>query len=621
MIGLRKDGRSLKLFPGVGIPWEMENDLLDFDFIGQAGSWPMDLPREGNEWAFDFAGDGDAPVNGYKDYDGYEVTVNGNVWWVVTLTLIESFDGVYQVMLSSVPSVLNEQKGKSIRELVDAEIDYDFEFLTTTGAWDQTIADKMVFPVMTFYNDYEFTLLDPVNTGKLCPWFQILYVLSEALKGIGMTLQNNAVANDDDMYNAIMCTNKAEDLPIPGTIEVADWLPEMTLSQLLNDCQVLFGCDIVVDDTQKLVELRSLDHVLKREAIDITNYVDERVNGKKAPISAVKLSFDVSKDPRMQTSPFDLVGNDVGYFDQVSDFLVYGVQEGDYAFIRQENAYYKGYKEAGVVFLRRYGEAIQSNTVAKENTLELTLNLMPVRKDRYIYLDLSTRLDMPPLTPGDNLVISGEGFEKWISEYSAATVDYFEFISDDMQVYFEEEGEVRSYWGDFFDIISVDHVNHAIELNVGFVESKNVTRVVFRKSLDHYCPMIGSKSNSEGLPGYVAIFRGRQPGISGADVYGEPTYAYASADPYNSQFTKIGTTAIRSTLEDNLLDTVWNNMVKFMRETRTLKLTGRLGDTLLRKLYSTGIARWKGGLLIVSKTSCELRESGIGEQEIEGYRV
>lgn len=638
MISLRKENRYLKLFPGTTIPWEIENDLLDYDFIGQSYSWPWELPREGNEFFFDFAGDADSPVNGFKVYDGFEVCFNNNVWWRCSLELLESFGATYQVQLSVINSQLDAKKATSIRELVTAELAYDF---AVKAAWDHTASDRVVFPVMWFYNDYQVTLLNPANLVYMCPWFQILYVLKEALKPLGYTLVNNAVAYNDDMFSAILCTTQAADFPVSGNIAVAEWLPEMTLAELISDCQVLFACDVVVDPDAATVELRSLNHMLKREAVDVTDYLDEAAPAKKAPFTDVVIGFNTEDDALLAQTPETLIGRDRGTFDQVSDFdSLVVLAENDYAFIRAENAIYKAFKSAGQVFVDYYCEALQKNATAAASKKELTLKLMPVMKTKYVYLDLEAKLEIRDPGVDPEVFIRGEGFENWLTSDGIITLDFFGYLTTAMEVKFIEEGGSEVYPRKWHTILAIDYDDHWIKLGLDYTDNRNVSRVIFRLANDFYAPILGTRSNNENSfvndfyaptlgrrnptakrPGYVSIFHGRQEGISGAPVLAAADYPYASADPYNSQLAMVGEVAIRATEENSLLKTTWQALRSFLQSTRLLKLTGRLSETMLRNLSATGIGRWKGGTFVFTKSSCQLTEDGLSAQEIEAYRI
>lgn len=617
MIGLRKENRYLKLFPGTSIPWEIENDLLDYDFIGQAYTWPWELPREGNEFFFGFAGDADSAVNGFKVYDGFEVCFNNNVWWRCSLELLESFENSYQVQLSVINSQLDSKKTKSIRELVTAELAYDF---AAKAAWDYTASDKMVFPVMWFYNDYQVTLLNPANVVYMCPWFQLLYVLKEALKPLGYTLVNNAVAYNEDMFGAVMCTTRADDFPVSGTVTVADWLPDITLTELINDCQILFACDVVIDPDAATVELRSLPRMLGREAVDVTDYVDEAAPAKKAPFTDLVIGFNTEDDALLAETPDTLEGRHRGAFDQVTDFEALDPDENDYAFISAENAFYKAFKTAGQIVVHYYGEALQKNTTAAASKKELTLNLMPVMKTKYVYLDLEAKLEIRE-SADPKVFINGEGFANWFTNDGIITLDFFGYLTTAMQVKFIEEGGSELYARKWYTVLDIDYDDHWVKLDLDYTENRNVSRVIFRLANDYYAPMLGTRSNSEKRPGYVAIFHGRQEGISGDPVFAEADYPYASADPNNSQMAMVGEVAIRSTEENNLLKTTWGGVRSFLQGTRLLKLTGRLSETMLRSLAATGVGRWKGGRFVFSKSSCQLHEDGLSAQEIEGYRI
>jgi len=122
MVNLRYKGRSILLFPGTEITWEVADDFLDYESIGSGYSWPIRIPREGNEWIFHHAGDADHQDNLFKTYDGFEITISGNVWWSVSFDLTEATTNYYSGSLTSINKAFFEAKNKKIADLVTGQV-------------------------------------------------------------------------------------------------------------------------------------------------------------------------------------------------------------------------------------------------------------------------------------------------------------------------------------------------------------------------------------------------------------------------------------------------------------------------------------------------------------------
>lgn len=213
MIGLLYKGQPVLLYPDTTIDFEVEDDFLDFDNIGRAYSWPISLPREGNEWIFRHAGDADTQDNLFKTWDHFQITVDGNVWWDVSLDLDDADQTSYSGMLTNVNEKFFAAKDKKLRELITGQVTLaSGDYVSVIQAINELKVSDIRFPWIHFYGtrvlkpDDDYTgqsdttdTSTPITEGTTTEIIN-LTVSNTANYRVELTLHATSISTDDLLY-------------------------------------------------------------------------------------------------------------------------------------------------------------------------------------------------------------------------------------------------------------------------------------------------------------------------------------------------------------------------------------------------------------------------------------
>jgi hypothetical protein len=237
MIGLLYKGQPVLLYPDTTIDFEVEDDFLDFDNIGRAYSWPISLPREGNEWIFRHAGDADTQDNLFKTWDGFQITVDGNVWWDVSLDLDDADQTSYSGMLTNVNEKFFSAKDKKLRDLITGEVVLPAgDYISVIRSINELEVSDIRFPWIHFYgtrvmkpdDDYSnqsvnvsaSTVISPSAVSEILN----LSVSNSTNYKVYLTLDGSSITDDDVIYVKVNGVTKEvmnpDNVPSPQTLQL-----------------------------------------------------------------------------------------------------------------------------------------------------------------------------------------------------------------------------------------------------------------------------------------------------------------------------------------------------------------------------------------------------------------
>ncbi len=626
-VGLSYNGRQLLLDEAFTIDWQVEDDLLDLDRLGQGHSWPIQIPIRGNEWVFLFASDPARSKNMFKTYDGFAITFGGNLWWSCSLDLLGvTDDGLfYEAELSTVESAIMEVKDKSIREVINATIalpdatglpdpitftEIDAEFNTETSG--------MVFPMVHFYGKKR--ILNKANSFLL-PFFRLDYLLKVLAESIEYRFVNDYKVSTSNVsrivifHNRILPTDSSSVTELTNEytfeklnylVQVGNYLPDFTVADFLKEAAYLTGSSLEVDAEEKTITLSSVRRGLTGTAnvLDITADTSDQVVTTRAQITNIKLTWENISEDETLTVPDILEGNYVGEYDSRADYVAAsGKVDNDYAFCLLENSYYKYTDADGVNF---YADPFQEYSTGGENVLEIPIKSVPCRKDRYSYSYFEK-----PLTITDN----GAGKVRITGTTTSMGIS----TSDKVRI--KESSSTPSYSQEFWlQVLTV--TSTYIDLTIDHVIDADLTAITVQQEENYYFPVVGgvmhypeNQEESLTFAGRVAIWHGKQAPITGGG-----TYAYASCDNYKSDGSAVRDYSLRFTQTDNMFESVYEAVYNLVKESRIVKLYTDLSVEDIKTLFQKRKrARFKRGIIRVRQFRGTLQGGRIRNQEIEGY--
>jgi len=632
---LRYKNKPIGLLPGTSTEWVLEDDILDFERIGQGVSWPIRIPWSGNDHLpFAHAADPDQFENLFQTYDGFTISVDGYVWFEVSFALNDADSDFANGQLTSVNSTFVENKDKSIRELISATIPFSAGNYDTIIKATNELDDSVIrFPYLHFWG--KRWLIDPglsdlsiyeianLGNGMIIPGFQIIYLLRQALEEMGMQLRNRFSdhSGGKDFFSQLyIIHNRVKEFDFSQDFEIVvkDHIPDLTLSDLIRDLAIYSGSSVHIPSNQDTVEIRSIAKDTQPRNIKTTlSLYEENMRVQKSLLSNLKFSWKMSDDEQLEAQTVkQLEGNYLGEFNTLVDWAAgYGsyVAE-DYGFIKSLGFYRKIVQnKSGILVDVFYSYPFQGYSSGEEKQKELTPSLLPVQKDRYRYRELESNFEIVNNGSG-NVRITGN-FGNW-TDWAGAD-DYIKFVEDG-------EDPIYDTIAEYHPIQSYDYGAGYVDLFVGYVSDVSLERIIIRKELNYYLPVISGgphwpegDQNNEDFPGRVLIYHGMQPTIDGL-----ATYPYASADCYDkdgAQIAKMNLTFAGPT--PNLVHDVWQPILSFLNKARYITLrTYESADKLL-DVYRQKRAKFLRGAFRFKRLRARLGENGVEDQELEGWWI
>ncbi len=408
-VGLRYQNRQLNLDPDFSIDWSILDDPLDFDSIGQATSWSIELPVKGNEWAFGFASDPSNRQNRFKLYDGFQVTVNNNVWWECTFELLEATrNNKYVGTLSTINSDIFQSKDVSIRELLATE-----QWTFPAGIMGNVIDDfngaenlGIRFPYVHFYN--HMNRLDHVNparrsylhnfdsfVGYACPFFHINHILELLCKRFGLEVRYNILQLEDFKNKLIFTPQQFYVDNSAQTFSYGDFLPDISLAEFLLECSFYSGGKVSINTNDKYLALTSYDYQKQSAAVDLSDRIGTKVVPSTRRKRDILVTYSLGDDKLLGENERELKGDYLGVFASRDALQIAGGNKDDYGYCRFENLYYKFVEANDNLYLEEYSHPFLSrDTGGLENVQVFESLFTPCIRDRHVYseMEVTSRL-------------------------------------------------------------------------------------------------------------------------------------------------------------------------------------------------------------------------------------
>lgn len=616
-VGLTYRGKSLVLDPDFQIDWNVEDDILEFDQLGQGFSAQTRIPIKGNESVFKYASNPANARNEFKTIDGFQITMGGNVWWEVSCEVLRvSDDGYYyECVLSTVESRFFEISKKTLKEAltsVTIPIANQTNETNVRSAFNDSKA--VVFPNVTFYAKPVYGLI---------PAFYAKYIAQEIAQSIGYTfidnysnislnkliIMNNRILDEDTRYSSSSISwNRIDNL-----IQVSDFMPDITVSEFFNDLIHLVCGKLRLNLADKRIYLDSFQNM----------QTSKRDSGlEDAPVIIPRQSdvLDIQlawKSDDLLNIQDDFSGLYIGEFSNAASFEALATVDS-YGFCREENAYYKKYSY-GTHF---YADPFEPSEITSEKFLrKYEFNLTVSRRDKYIYEEITGSYSISDNGSGK---VRLNGFT---SNGNMPTIS--------QQVRFEESqspGPSRLYPDIYYQVTAVDGATTSYvdldvdfevvspagrQLRIGKVTKRTDVGGIYRPVFDkcyHY-PEI--ELNNEKFIGRWLLYHG--------DLTGGNTFFYASCDSNDANpltSLDLGNYALRFRFQHNLIEDRWTMLLNFLKETRILKINAKISATKLWNIFEKQpLLKHHKGVMIFKSFRALLTRDGIKNQEVEGYTL
>jgi hypothetical protein len=621
-------GQPVQLYPETDISYEIVDDFVDFDALGTTFSWPIRIPRQGNEWIFHHAGDADTVDNLLKTWDGFEIAIDGEIAWLVSFDLDDADGYSYAGSLTSISKAYFEAKDQKLADLITGTVAYPAGNLASVV--EATNAQKNSFirwPLMHFYGerwlkdpdvaDLSIYQLSNVNiVGMLLPVFTIEFVLKKALEAAGIELVNSFsdyTTGTDVFSNLLLVHNrvKSYDLSAGISINIADHVPDMTLSELIKDLAMLTCSSVSISPDQTKLEIRSFAKDINTAGIDLQlKHYRKNVQVSRAEENNIKLSWNLSADKRVEENTVEkLAGTYRGEFATVSAWQSLGNPVlNDYGYIRSIDQFYRIIDQNGSLVSAFYSYPLQGYQSGPFNQKEIQPKLLPATKDAYYYKKVKGNFELSDSSGA--AVISG--FGDWV-EFPAAT----DTIS------FEESSSDRQYAKGFYSIASVNAIAGTITLSAGsYNADTQINELLIRTAIDAVIPIIGDGPHApevgqknEGFKGRVMMWHGVVSGMGS-------TYPFASADCHDKAGTIINKISLSWTgPANNLVTALWLQFVNFFSASRYITIFSSEAVQVIKKLYTGKKARLVAGAIRFKSAKMRFTRNGIEDQEIEGWKI
>jgi hypothetical protein len=621
-------GKPVQLFPDTDITLEIEDDLLAFNVIGSAFSWPISIPRVGNEWIFNNAGDADQVDNLLKAYDGFQITLEGDLLWEMSFDLVEADQFQYGGSLTSVNQTYFNAKDKKLAELVTGAVTYSAgNYASIIGATNSLERSSIRWPWLHFYGqrwkkdpqvaDLQiYQLANSNEIGMLLPCFTMEYVLKNILAGLGMQLANSFsdYSGGTDLFsNLLLIHNRVKeyDLSAGMSIQLSDHVPDMTLSELVQDLAIFTCSSVNLSTDQSTLEIRSIKKDINTSAIrlQLTNYPNN-VPVQRAGANNLKLAWNLSADKRVEAATVAVLeGQNRGSFATMTEWMALSTPAvNDYGFIKALNQFYKVVDENGSLVSAFYSYPLQDYASGSTNQIDIKPKLLPAVKDGFFYQVITGSFQVT--NSSGAIILTGGG--NWTD--FPTTLDSVQLV---------ETNSEKSYGTGFFAVTAVNVGAGTITLSSGsYVADVQVKEIIIRTAIDAVIPIIGGGPHAPEVGQENQSFDARVVIWHGMVTGGGSTYPYASAD----QFDKAGTAINKFNLSwtapgDNMVSSLFAPFISFIKQARFLKLSTTESIQTLNHLYRQKKARLVAGSIRIKKIKMLITSKGIKDQEVEGWKI
>lgn len=619
MIGLRKNGKLVQLFPNQQLKFEDQNDPFNFEIIEPFISWPFEVPTEPNNELFNFPNSIDNPQKSFPSSPA-DVLLNGNTWKSGELEPYKSSDESILMNFKGRSGGLGSMKDKMIGELFS----HEFSFSGTTKAYFDSVNDDpkspVFFPTIQLYgypflfNDFESTL------SFKFPVFRLETIIDLIFEQTGIRFINEFDTSDGVFSKFVIFGNKVVDhsTPLNSSISLEDYMPDITLSELLASLRALFCAKGLISDSNDSISLKGFNRIINKPSVDYSDNLVGKIESEKVNHS-IGVQFSGSDNEGIPEAPHSgTYRGEVGNESALS--TISGPSIDDYAFCLKENQYFEYvYDEVTSSYRWIPGQLpFQPVNPNADSVLESKLN--PVGKTRYHYMYPGAHYSpMPDLE--FQLVDNGSGKVRIIAADSSSGGSnifppfYVQLLDQDVYSPFV-----------FYEITAVGSVNgKEADLALDYIQD-TTAKILIRKELDFFVPYIyefplaprwfPNVYKTKTKTSYVMMHHGLQEEISSSNTYG-----YASSDSINSKGNLVGPAAIRFHEKDSFYLKYWKNFDYFINHTRLIHgfLKFDINQLLSFDIYKK--VRLKGVDFIIKKIKSAVTSNSVEDQEFEGYRM
>lgn len=644
MIGLQKDGQAIITDESFSIDWVVEDDILDFEKIGSGYSWTVQIPIRGNEWAFHYASDPARVGNKFRTYDDFQLTWSGNVWWHVSVLLngVNESNTHYEVVLTEITDDFKESLELSIRQLVEYNISED-DYGKGVGAARRIDirainADESLpvyFPICHFD---QFPHLINASDIFTLPWFSILWLLKLALDKIGYTYIDSFSTSATEYHKLICASNEIEngfnyDNDGYEGIIVQNYIPDITLKELIQGVIFFTGSRIKLDLENKQLVIESIDRLTSKTPLDLSELHHPNVQVSKPDVNNLKIEYTLDKKMVQST----LEGVDVGPFETLADFIA-GATLGEYGFVHETNAWhgFEMWDDDPADFTDKLVlHPFQSYETGADSAKSITTVFVPVMKTKYTFFEVTGSFDI--IDNGFGKVrLSGP-----VNELGSTAA------SSNFQIAFDEKFDryditlnslsSDSRWSEIDSIDSTDY--EWVDTDLDFSVASAATKIYIRQVYNFYFPYIGDTmhassryyqsrgfSNTKFSP-RIALWHGVKSTTDAATLtnYTESTHGLALPDQYYNAASeeKLGSlsSAIISGAADSFLEQSWVNIYNFITSSRNIRLRTYMSNVQIKRLIiKSKVGAYLKGRFVLKSFKAKLGKN-ITNQEIEGYII
>jgi hypothetical protein len=636
-VGLRDSkGRDLILDPEFSISWEVEDDLFDFDRLGQAYSWTISIPIKGNESTFNYASEVANSKNRFKLYEGFAITVNGNVWWQCSLDLFEVTDDgrYYNANLTSVTSSFFDNKSKKISTLITEKIALaDDNYATVIGAINNLASSNIRFPFVHFHNDNTAMPIDGdvilsidadfknepvVNRSAyfLMPAFKLSYLLQLCIDSIGMNLVLDNT--DDELDELIVMSNRLIDQQksslgldtyfanINNQLEVSNHVPDITLAELIKDYMFYTGKNVTIEDNT--IVFTRIDRMVssKGAVLDLGNKHSDRIIAKKNVVNGICIEYDYSDD----ITKADVLPAGTYQGVVTNKISIPGTASvGDYYFVKELNRYLIAVDVIGndTIHYKNNGHPYSTLELgSNEDCLKWKPTILPAAtKDKFEFKVIESECAVTN---------NGSGKVRITGDFATiATSTKIGWVRED-----EPDGQIDLL---FVGPSVVSSSSGSIDLNSDYLANFKISKLIIGTPINYVVPIIQEDiyypeigyDRGKNFKGRIMFWRGM---INGTD--GTP-YPFASADTYSVNGADLGSYSL-DTKSTSKVYSIWNTIYQFLVGARIIKMETFLDAATIHRLSRKKLKHIKG-LMLFKSISCRITSKGIRDQEIEGYRL
>ncbi len=633
-VGLQYQGKQLVLDPNFSIRWEVQDDLFEFDRLGQAYSWTISIPIKGNEAIFNYASDAASAKNRFKTYEGFVVTIGGNAWWNCNFDLIKtSADGkYYNGALTTVSSAFYDKKSSKIADLITEEIPVaDDSYANVIESINNLTDSNIRFPYVHFHNDNttmpiagdailninaDFKNEPVVNRSAyfLMPAFKLSWLVKLCLTGIGLkvVLDNT----DKELDNLIVMSNRLIDQQknplglqtyfanINNQLQVSKYVPDITLSELVKDYMFYTGKNVTIEDDT--IIFTQLERMVRKSGAytDLGSKYSSMILPRKNSINGICIEYDYKDDiTKSDAAPAGKYKGEV--INKIS--IPATAEVGDSFFIKELNRYLLVVDIIGndTLYYKNNGHPYRIVEMgSSEDCHSWSPSILPAAtKDRFEF----------KIIDKECLVTSnGSGKVRITGDFDTLPINTrIGWVRED-----EPESQIDLLfvgpWVESSSLGSMDlNCDYLVDFKINkLIIGTNLNYVIPVIQEDIYYPEIGNTLGNN-FKGRIMFWRGMTNGTDGSP------YPYATADKYSVNGVELGEYSL-DTSTDSKIYSVWSNIYNFLKNARIVNLKTFLSSHLLQKLNRKKIRHIKG-LMLFKSLKCLITNRGIRDQEIEGY--